>query len=103
MPCDGPFDLGIALGGGVSACKCGAKQRSRHCRMTSLSLKLRRGENKQRTLETQMKKIRWALALIGGAAVIGAQAQPPSDPDRRAADIVARMTLDEKIRTVFGY
>ena len=41
------------------------------------------------------------LALLGCGALTLAHAQ--TDAERRAAELVAKMTVDEKIRTVFGY
>ncbi|MBV8503685.1 MAG: glycoside hydrolase family 3 protein [Paucibacter sp.] len=42
----------------------------------------------------------WTLALLWGAATAAPTGQ---DPDARAADLVSKMTMEEKIRTVFGY
>ncbi len=48
---------------------------------------------------------RWALALSTAlcAQFSGLAQAAPDGPDERAAKAVAAMTLDEKIRTVFGY
>ena len=48
-----------------------------------------------------MKTRSCVLALLGCGLLSLAHGQ--DDPDRRAAALVSRMTLDEKIRTVFGY
>jgi len=48
-----------------------------------------------------MKTRALVLALLGCGVLTLAHAQ--GDADRRAAELVGKMTVDEKIRTVFGY
>jgi beta-glucosidase len=52
---------------------------------------------------SHMKILALSIAVAFSVPAAVAATAAPQDPDARAAALVARMTIDEKIKTVFGY